>query len=441
MLGSLDNSSSNTAADSEVTGNTGSLTQRHFILDGNGLEVHFLGLEHALQFLEGQNEVDVGTDTAAAGLQLLGGAGTNEGDLSLGMLHLQHTGGQNHGRHSHGDVHSQLGELLLGHDRPCGAAGSSHEGLVLGNFTQEVLSFLNGAQVGADSDFHHIGEAQLLHSSGQTGGSGVGTKLAVEGGSNASDVAVTLLDGVDQLEDLALVGDSAEGAGNHTHTAGHALVVVDLGAAMLIGLDGVHAAGSSTGALLLNDGIVGAGVGALTALDALGLINDRLALDEADSAAGADFVAVVRQAALAAFSHVVTVGGASVTGVADDVHQGGIIVLFGNGALIDTVGQTGVLGNRAQRQAHSQTQALADNGALQEDGLAILGQLAGSDLVGQVLDTAVVAALIGQTSDLGEDLLAVSSHGSCDTAGLSEIHSNSPLSITIFCVYFNTYLA
>ena len=170
-------------------------------------------------------------------------------------------------------------------------------------------------------------------------------------------------------------------------------------------------------------------------------MQDRLALDEADSAAGADFVAVVRQAALAAFSHVVTVGGASVTGVADDVHQGGIIVLFGNGALIDTVGQTGVLGNRAQRQAHSQTQALADNGALQEDGLTILGQLAGSDLVGQVLDTRVVAALIGQTSDLGEDLLAVCGHGSCDTAGLSEIHSNSPLSITIFCVYFNTYLA
>ena len=241
---------------------------------------------------------------------------------------------------------------------------------------------------------------------------------------------------MDQLEDLALIGDSAEGAGNHTHTAGNALIVVDLGTAVLVRLDGVHAAGGGAGTLLLDDGIVGAGVGALAALDALGLINDRLALLEADGATGADFVAVVGQAALAALGDIVTVGGASVTGVGDDVHQGGIIVLFGNGALVDTIRQAGVLGDGTQRQAHGQTDTLTDDGALQEDGLTILGQLAGSDLVGQVLDTRVVAALIGQTSDLGEDLLAVCGHGSCDTAGLSKIHSNSP-SFDLF--KFNTY--
>src|SRR5699024_10722998 len=138
-----------------------------------------------------------------------------------------------------------------------------------------------------------------------------------------------------ELEDLALVGDGAEGAVDQTHAAGDALVVVDLGTAQLVGADGVHAAGLSTGALQVQDGAVGAGVGALAALDALGLVDEALALDQRDGVLGADLHTGVSQAALAHIGDPYLLGRAGITGEVDDVDQGGLIVLLGNGTLLD----------------------------------------------------------------------------------------------------------
>ena len=70
--------------------------------------------------------------------------------------------------------------------------------------------------------------------------------------------AVSAVDGMDKLEDLAFVRDGAEGTVYQAHAAGYALVVIDLGAAVFIRADGVHAAGFGAGPLHFQNGAVGA---------------------------------------------------------------------------------------------------------------------------------------------------------------------------------------
>ena len=64
--------------------------------------------------------------------------------------------------------------------------------------------------------------------------------------------------------------------------------------AVLVTADGVHAAGSLTGTLQMDDGMVGAGIGAFAAFDALTGINVASAVDEGDGPLGADLLAGCR---------------------------------------------------------------------------------------------------------------------------------------------------
>ena len=65
---------------------------------------------------------------------------------------------------------------------------------------------------------------------------------------------------------------SAMAAVHEAHAAGDALVVVNLGAALFVGADGVHAAGLGAGALYAADGVVRALREAAAALDAFALV-------------------------------------------------------------------------------------------------------------------------------------------------------------------------
>ena len=212
---------------------------------------------------------------------------------------------------------------------------------------------------------------------------------------------------MNQLEDLALIHDGAEGAADQTLAAGHALVVVDLGPAVFVGADGIHAAGGFTGPLQLDDGMIGAGVHTFAALDALVGIDDGLAVLEGHGALGADLLAGAAQAALADIGDPNLLGGAGVAGIVDDVDQRGIVVFFRNGAFIDALGQGAVLMDRAQGQTHGQTNALTGDGTLQEDGLTVGGHFAGNNIIRNIRDlTTVIAAFIGQLGDLGKDFFS-----------------------------------
>ena len=76
-----------------------------------------------------------------------------------------------------------------------------------------------------------------------------GPNWPTKAGRHAAITSVPALDGVDQLENLALVSNGGEGAVDQAHAAGDALVIVDLGPAELVGADGVHAAGRGAGPL------------------------------------------------------------------------------------------------------------------------------------------------------------------------------------------------
>ena len=196
---------------------------------------------------------------------------------------------------------------------------------------------------------------------------------------------------MDQLEQLPLVHNGAEGAVHQAHTAVDALVIVDLGPAVLILADGVHAAGLLAGAEEFDDGLIGAGRLALAALDALGL----------------GVGAVTGQAPLAGVGDLVMSVGTGVAGVFDDVDQRGIVVFLGNGAFLHTVGQQRMLRHVPQGKAHGQADPLAHNSPLQEDGLADGAYLAGHQLIGQLLQPGIIVpALVCQLRHLGEHLLA-----------------------------------
>lgn len=76
-------------------------------------------------------------------------------------------------------------------------------------------------------------------------------------------------DGLNGLEDLALVRDRTERAADHALAAGGALGVVDVGAAEPVGMDAVHAAGLAARALETHDGVELALFQAAPAADAL----------------------------------------------------------------------------------------------------------------------------------------------------------------------------
>ena len=369
-------------------------------------EVDVLGLKHAPQLLEGDDKVHVATDAAAAGLQLLGGAGADEHDAAAGTPPLLQPRRQHHGRHGHGDIRREAGELLLGHHRPRRAAGGGHERLLFRHHPQEFLRFLHRAQVGAHGDLLQRGEAQLLHGGLDLSRRHVVAELTPEGRRDHRHHLVALTDSVDQLEQLSLVHDGAEGAVHQAHAAADALVVVDAGVAVFILPDGVHAAGLLTGAGKLDDGLIGAGVLALAALDALALVDAGMAAAvDIDSVLGTGVLAVPRQAALAGVRHLVMGGLTAVAGVFDDVHQRGIVVLLRYGALLDAVAEQAVLRHRTQGQSHGQPDTLAHDGALQKNGRPLVAHLARHDLVGQLLHPPVIAAFISQSRYLGKHAL------------------------------------
>ena len=155
----------------------------------------------------------------------------------------------------------------------------------------------------------------------------------------------------------------------------------------------------------MDDGVVGAGLGALAALDALAAVNEALAVDEADGIPGADLLAGGSQTVLAVLRNLVLVGGAGMAGIGDDVDQRGLIVLLGNGGVVHALGQKGPGLDGADGQAHGKPDPFTGNGALQEHGLPVQRLVTGDDDIGQVLGLGVVVAVVSHAGNLGEDLL------------------------------------
>ncbi len=423
VLDGLHHGGGHASAHGEAPAHAGALV--HLVL-GIGLElgeVDVRRVEDAQHLLKGEDEVHVGADGPPVGLQLLGGAGPDEDHLGVRVVLLHHPGGDDHGGQGHGDVIRELGVELFRHDAPGGAAAGAHPGLLGRDLLQEVVGLLHGAEIGADGDLHHVVEAQHLHGGVELGGGGVLAELAHEGRGHAGDDLLIVPQGLADLIDLALVGDGAEGAVHQAHAAGDALVIVDLGPAQLVGLDGVHAAGGGAGPLDLADGPVGALVEALAAFDALFLVYVTvLVLVHVDGVLGADVHAGVGDAALAVVRDAQLLGGAGVAGEGDDVHQGVLEVLLrllgGTQVLTDGDGLPGV----ADVQSQGQPDPLLDDGPLQEDVRPVMGHVALDHLQRNLVQQAGVPSVEGQPGHLFEYGAANVVHRAVHTS-----HSSSSL--------------
>ena len=296
------------------------------------------------------------------------------------MLLFDHAGGKHHGCERHGNVVGQLREHLLHQIAPGGAAGGDHEFVFFGHLFQKVLRLFHHAQIRADGHLVHVLETQALEGSLHFAGNGVGAELTHKGRCQRHIDRRAALDGHDGLEDLALVGDGAEGAGHQALAAGGAAFIVDGGPAVFAGVDAFDAAGLAAGALLAQNRRKGAGRHAFAALDALALVHVGLAVLPVNGVLGADLHAGMLQAALAGVGDVHHVVGALVAGEFDDVDQGRLIIFFRHHALLDAVGKLGIFGKLAGRHAHGQAQPLAHHGPFHENTVPIRGNFSRYDL-------------------------------------------------------------
>ena len=114
----------------------------------------------------------------------------------------------------------------------------------------------------------------------------------------------------------------------------------------------------------------------------------------------ADLRALMGKASLTCVGHDDLFFRACVACEFDDVDQRIIIVFFSDRAFFDPIGKRGLFLHAAQRQADPQTKALSDDGAFQEDAVAVARLMTRQDLVRELLDLlGIVSSLICQSGD------------------------------------------
>ena len=110
------------------------------------------------------------------------------------------------------------------------------------------------------------GKAEALHRGTQLARGHFRAELADKRRCDSGVDTLTRLNGADHLEDLRLVCDRAERAVYKALAAGNALFVINIGSAIAVAVDGIHAAGCRARALLTDDGVILTDIHAAAAL-------------------------------------------------------------------------------------------------------------------------------------------------------------------------------
>ncbi len=287
----------------DAAGNGKAAARRRAFAQRSGLgdlgEVDALCLKHAHDLFKRQNKIDLTAHARAHGFELFSAARPDERDLLAGVLLLAEARREHHGRERHGDAVRLLREELFCHICPARAAGCRHERLLSGDLLQKVLCLVERAEIRADGYLRHMAKAEHFHRGLELVRRHIRAELADKRGRNDRNDLFTAAQRLNELEQLALIRDRTERTVHKAHAAGDAFIVIDLGAPMLVGADGVHAARLGARALLQNNRVVGADVRALSAADAEILLNAaHAAVAELDSLFRADLAARMRQTVL-----------------------------------------------------------------------------------------------------------------------------------------------
>ena len=347
------------------------------------LEIKVAAVDPGLQFFKGQHAIHVFLDAVALGFAFFGYARADENDLSGGVGLLDVAAEFSHGGVVVADVLLEGGEGFFDIGDKAGAAAGGEEAL----FSQ-LLGFLVGDHVGAESSFDHSKEAQMLERGNDLTNLHV-HKLAGNGGSHYGIYAVVLVvvafaDQAQGVQQEALVLNGAEGALVYAGAAGDALAVVDMRYMILALRNGLHLACALAGANMVLDGAVGADAGALAAVDALvGVDGGVMIVIKADGTAGTDAGTAVCDAAAAVRTYTVAADRALVAGDVDDFHHIGIALVA----------------------AHGDLDAFGYNGALLVDAAAQFALGAGGDHLGNVQINVLQTAFVVVTCHLAQNLV------------------------------------
>ena len=171
---------------------------------------------------------------------------------------------------------------------------------------------------------------------------------------------------------------------------------------------------------MVMDGLIRAHLRTASAFDALAVIDEGFLVLKGNGTLGANLATRMGQATLAgARHHAIDVILAGITGKLDNVDERWLIVRLGFCRLGHAIGELGGLVHALQRQAHGQADALAHDGALQKDALAVGRHVTRNDFVRQLIDPIVVvgialAVVLGIRSSLVRQACHLGKNGTAD---------------------------
>ena len=215
--------------------------------------------------------------------------------------------------------------LFFSHCRPGRAAACSHKGKLLWDFFDKVFCFLNSTEVSTGCYLFYLGESHLLECLTKTTNATL-AKLTNKRRSHNRNNGVTLIDSLNYLENLALIGNCAKGAVDQTLATRYALLVINICTTMLIRTNSIHTASGCTRTYVVMNCLVRADLEAHATLNALLLVNICLFVYEANCLFRTNLSTRVRKTTLARVGNAIHVVLAGVTRKLNDVNQRWLVI-------------------------------------------------------------------------------------------------------------------
>ena len=236
-------------------------------------DLNALGAHQCTELTVGDDVICISGNSGIRSFGLLGNAGSEEDGDAAGTCLLQVAGNRAHRGDDAGDVLLEyLGEVLALHIDECRAAGSCHLLAFVSSF-RPLKGLIGSGHIAAETYLDHICKSHLKESILDGKHGNIRAELSFCSRSDHGNDLIAGLDVADDVDQIGLGSDRAEGAGVDAVTALDALGLIDVADAELIILKGADRAGTLAGTYQMCDRAVRAGICAHAALFTLGRID------------------------------------------------------------------------------------------------------------------------------------------------------------------------
>ena len=168
----------------------------------------------------------------------------------------------------------------------------------------------------------------------------------------------------------------------------------------------IHATGLRARTFLMDNGTVRTGTHTTSALDTFVRINMGTPIYHGNCTFRTDFHTRMFQTSLTSFRHQHPVLRAGMTGKFDNINQRRLIIFFFHQAGLHTLRNFGMFRNLSQGKSHGYPQTLSNYRSLEKDALTIRSYLSRYNLIGQLVQTAAVSALICHSGNFCKNFVA-----------------------------------